>query len=370
MEFICMVCGKIYANTRGIWKCSCGGYIATNHVPEFSRKMIKSERLNMWRYDDAFPLKYEELKATYNEGLTPLVHLNSRIGNIYAKMDSLMPTGSFKDRGTVMVVNQLLKEGVTKITEDSSGNAGASVAGYSALAGIHCEIYVPAGNSKGKLIQIASYGASIHEIEGTREDVAAAAQKDSECYAGHNWHPMFLEGTKSAAYEIWEQMGFRAPENVVAVAGNGSTILGLYYGFKDLLRNGEIDRMPRLFVAQAEKCNPIYRMYKGLELKDKYSSTVAEGIALARPNKSSQVVKAVKETNGEVLSLSEEEIIEATFGVARLGIFAEPTSSTAYAAIKKLLGKGTLGRKDEIVLMVSGNGLKSGIEISELADKE
>lgn len=367
MDFVCSKCGKTYHETKGIWKCECGGYLQLRFDPEFSRKMIRTDRMNMWRYDAAYPLKEKELTVTYSEGMTPVVKLNDKLGNIYAKLDSLMPTGSFKDRGTVMVVNHLLREGAKRITEDSSGNAGASVAGYCALGGIPCDIFVPAGNSVAKIIQIKAYGANIHEISGSREDVAAAAQKDSECYAGHNWHPMFVEGTKSAAYELWEQFGFRAPENIVAVAGNGSTILGLYYGFRTLLKNGEIKEMPRLFPVQAANCNPIYRMSTGEDPDIQYKTTIAEGIALARPNKGQQVVQAARETGGKVMQASEEEIREAVFELAGAGIFAEPTSSTAYAGLKKLMQSGDISRNDEVVIMISGNGLKAGIEISELA---
>ncbi|MGI6075801.1 MAG: threonine synthase [Pyramidobacter sp.] len=320
----------------------------------------------MWRYEGAYPLRYEDLTVTFDEGFTPLVRVPSQKCRLRVKMDQLMPTGSFKDRGTVMVVNYLMRRGATMITEDSSGNAGASVAGYCALAGIPCEIYVPKGNSSGKLTQIRAYGARIFEIEGSRSDVASMAQKKSQSYAGHNWHPMFIQGTKSLAYELWEQNGFRAPETIVAAAGNGSAILGCYYGFKELMKNGEIDRMPRCFAVQAANCDPIYRQYMGLEPRKHYRRTIAEGIALTEPNKADQVVRAARETGGAVLCVSEEEILEAMVLLARRGIYAEPTSCVAYAGICRLCGEQALGREDDVVMLVSGNGLKAGAEIESL----
>ncbi|MDU4959131.1 MAG: threonine synthase [Sporomusaceae bacterium] len=366
MQFACSSCHKTYDDSNYKWRCDCGGYLALDHHVKFTKDDIKTERYNMWRYDEAFPLKYEDLKATYNEGLTPLVNTNHSQCRLRIKMESLMPTGSFKDRGTVMVVNYLINKGVEKITEDSSGNAGASVAAYCALGRIPCEIYVPKGNSAGKLIQIKSYGAEIHEIGGTREDVAQAAQQEFESYAGHNWHPMFVEGTKAIAYEIWEQNGFEAPENVVAVAGNGSTILGIYYGFKDLFANKQVTRLPRLFAVQAENCNPIYREFAGVDNTSPFKSTVAEGIALAKPNKGDRVIEAVRETGGAVLSISEDKIIAALKEIISKGFYIEPTSATAYAGVKELLATGIFEEADDVVMIASGNGLKAGAEITEL----
>lgn len=370
MNFICPRCGRSYPSDDLRWRCDCGGFLMTDHVARITREDIKAERFNMWRYDAAYPISYEDLSVTFDEGLTPLVKIPAPGCRLRVKMDSLMPTGSFKDRGTVMVVNFLLRHGAVKITEDSSGNAGASVAGYCALGKIACDIYIPKGTSYGKTVQIRSYGAAVHEIEGTREDVAAAAQKDTRSYAGHNWHPMFLEGTKSLAYELWEQNGFKAPENVVAVAGNGSTILGIYYGFRDLLRNGQIEKIPRLFAVQAENCNPIYREYKGITDGKPFSKTVAEGIALAAPNKGSLVVGAVKETGGEILCVGEREIVAALKEAASFGLFIEPTSAAAYAGIKELISRRVLNDQSDVIMVVSGNGLKASAEISELCGEE
>lgn len=366
MKFICSTCHNTYDESSLQWKCKCGGSLACDFTPAFTKNNIRHERNSMWRYEGVYPLKYEELSVTFHEGFTPLVGIKSDLCSLIVKMDQLMPTGSFKDRGTVMVINFLKKHGIKMITEDSSGNAGASVAGYCALGSIPCEIYVPKGNSAGKLTQIKAYGADIYEIAGTREAVASAAQSKAAFYAGHNWHPMFIQGTKSLAYELWEQSGFRAPENIVTVAGNGSMVLGIYYGFKELLQNHQVDQMPRIFAVQAENCNPIYRAYDGLEPKDNYDVTIAEGISLARPNKADKVIHAVKETGGQVLCVSETQIKTALKALSMSGIYAEPTSSAAYAGIQKLCYEGVFNRNDEVVMMISGNGLKAGNRIEEL----
>ncbi|WP_368654990.1 threonine synthase [Ornithinibacillus sp. 4-3] len=369
MSLVCDNCHKIYKEDNIQWRCSCGSYISYKYSPSFTKEDIISNRFNMWRYDFAYPLKYGELTVTYNEGLTPLVNVPTTKCRLRAKLDNLMPTSSFKDRGTVMVVNSLIKHNVQKITEDSSGNAGASVAAYCALANIQSEIYVPKGTSIGKLAQIQAYGALIHEIEGNREDVAAAAQKDSESYAGHNWHPLFIQGTKSLAYEIWEQNNFESPKNIISVAGNGSAILGIYYGFKELLDNRQISNIPRLFVVQAKNCNPIYREFFNIGDPLSFSNTIAEGIALSSPNKGSQVVAAVRNTAGQVLDVSEEEIISAVKELATKGFYVEPTSAAAYAGICQLVNEGTFQIDDDVVMMISGDGLKASSTISKMINE-
>ncbi len=366
MIFVCSRCKKEYGEEEAKWRCDCGGYLSCKREVSFKKEDIRPGRFNMWRYDAAYPLKYEELAVTYQEGMTPLAECPKAPCRLRIKMDQLMPTGSFKDRGTVMVVNYLLKRGAKRIVEDSSGNAGASVAGYCALGDIPCDIFVPEGNSEGKLTQIQAYGAKIHPIAGSREAVASAAQQYPEEYAGHNWHPMFLEGTKSIAYELWEQNGFRAPENIICAAGNGSAVLGIYYGFQDLLKNEQVEFLPRLFVVQAKNCNPIYREFVGDMSDDSFLPTIAEGIALRSPNKGRDVVNAVKTTAGRVLCAEEEEIASAVKELAGLGFYVEPTSAAAYAGLLKLLQDGVLNETSDVIMMVSGNGLKASTEIAGL----
>ena len=177
---------------------------------------------------------------------------------------------------------------------------------------------------------------------------------------------MFLEGTKSIAYELWEQNGFRAPENIICAAGNGSAALGIYYGFQDLLKNEQVEFLPRLFVVQAKNCNPIYREFVGDMSDDSFLPTIAEGIALRSPNKGRDVVNAVKTTAGRVLCAEEEEIASAVKELAGLGFYVEPTSAAAYAGLLKLLQDGVLNETSDVIMMVSGNGLKASTEIAGL----
>src|SRR6185436_8602207 len=172
------------------------------------------------------------------------------------KLESQMPTGSFKDRGSAVMLNHLIEVRVGPIHEDSSGNAGSSIATYAASAGLRCRIYVPATAPRGKIVQIAASGAEVRAITGTRQAVteAALAAIGESFYASHNWQPFFIEGTKTLAYELWEQLGFRVPDNILVPTGYGSNILGLDRGFGELERNHEITARPRLFAVQAANC--------------------------------------------------------------------------------------------------------------------
>ena len=180
------------------------------------------------------------------EGFTPLVGTEWDGRRLLFKCEHLMPTGSFKDRGTAVMMSHLKQAGVEALLEDSSGNAGASIAAYAAAAGIRARIMVPEGAPAAKRVQIAAAGAELQEVAGDRDAVeqAALAAAEELFYASHNRQPFFLEGTKTLAFELWEQLGFRAPAAVAAPCGNGANILGLYLGFRELQEAGEIERCP------------------------------------------------------------------------------------------------------------------------------
>src|SRR5205085_8025244 len=188
------------------------------------------------------------------EGWTPLE--NARIGGreFLLKLDYLAPTGSYKDRGSAVMVSQLQRWGVRHVVEDSSGNAGASVAAYAAKAGMTCDIFIPATTSAGKAAQIAMYGATLRRISGSREQTTeaalAAATNGAAFYASHNWSPHFVAGMKTVAYEVAEQLQWQAPDWIVLPVGGGSLLVGVYLGFRDLVDAGIVPRMPKLLAVQ------------------------------------------------------------------------------------------------------------------------
>jgi threonine synthase len=287
------------------------------------------------------------------------------------KLEFLMPTGSFKDRGMTVMVSYLRSRGVDRVLEDSSGNAGASLSAYAARSGLACRILVPETASYPKIAQIAACGADVVTIRGSRQDVAEAALRQSAeiFYASHNWQPTFVEGVKTLAYELWEQLAFSAPDNVVVPLGYGSNVLGCERGFDELLRRGEIDRRPRLFGVQAANCAPYHAAFRaGVDhlVPTTIAPTVAEGIASAKPTRVAEVLRAVRDSGGRVVAVDEVEIVEALRTLARGGFYVEPTSAAAAAGLGRLLEMGAIRPDETTVLVLTGSGLKASASIGEL----
>jgi len=371
MHYYCPACGKEYSEKELIWRCSCDSYLSCKSEDVLRKEDVIKDRFSLWRYEKVLPLNLEEVSATFMEGFTPLLKILWNGMEMYFKVDYLMPTGSFKDRGSAVMINFLKKLGIKQVIDDSSGNAGASIAAYCAAAGMNCDIFVPASTSQGKLVQISLYGAKVHQILGSRENVTAEAMKFSETskdifYATHNWHPLFIEGTKTIAYEVWEQLGWRVPDNIIAPFGGGSLILGIYKGYKELLKAGEVTKIPKLFPIQAKNCAPLYDLYNGGSGEVKVSCTAAEGIAIAKPIRRMEAIEVVRETGSSVEAVTEAEIVQALCHAASLGFYIEPTSATAIAGAKRLIASGAILPGEVTIIVLSGNGLKSTDKIGKM----
>jgi threonine synthase len=278
------------------------------------------------------------------------------------KLDYLMPTLSFKDRGAAVLVSVARALGAGHLVADSSGNAGASIAAYAARAGLSCRVYVPDATLTQKRTQLGAHGAEVVVVKGSRADAAAAAiqavDESDAFYASHVWHPAFFEGTKTFAYEAWEQLGRRAPDEVFLPVGNGTLLLGAARGFADLHQAGLIDSMPRLVAVQASACNPVERAWRtGVPAPTAVDCgpTSAEGIAIEAPVRGRQVLAAVRATGGRVIGVGEEAIIEAQAGLAARGLYVEATAAAVYAG---LLVEPPADRL--VVLPLCGAGLKHG----------
>jgi threonine synthase len=229
----------------------------------------------------------------------------------------------------------------------------------------------PDSTSPAKTVQMRAHGATVELIPGTRQATADAAVRRSESifYASHNWHPFFLHGTKTLAYELWEDLGFRAPDNIITPCGAGSNVLGCEIGFAELLRAGEIDAMPRIFAAQPANCGPIAAAFiagSDVPVATEVKPTIAEGTAIAQPIRLPEVLGALRETRGGAVMLTEAEISAATLDLARIGIYVEPTSAQAAAAFAKLLAAGAITPEQSTVLVLTGSGLKATPRIAEL----
>src|SRR3954470_18082414 len=366
----CPACGKRIPADRPIWRCDCGGPLDLAAGPGLKRDEIDPGEASLWRYRAALALVRPPL-VSLEEGWTPLVERRWDGTAVLFKLESQMPTGSFKDRGTAVMLNHLLEVGVGPIHEDSSGNAGSSIATYAAAAGIPCRIYVPATAPRGKVVQIAASGAEVRAIPGTRQAVteAALAATGESFYASHNWHPYFIEGTKTLAYELWEQLGFRVPDNILVPTGYGSNILGLDRGFDELARRGEIATRPRLFAVQAENCAAFAAAWAAAApgyVPFSARPTAADGIATVKPVRTEAVLAALRRSQGGVVAVPEAEIAPALVGLGRLGLFVEPTAATAAAALSRLLRQGAIRPEETTVAVLTGHGLKATDKIADL----
>jgi threonine synthase len=369
-SYRCPACGHVYRADHPLWRCDCGSHLNLTPGRGFARSAIVATDASLWRYAAALALAGPP-RVSLGEGWTPLVQRNWRGAEIHFKLESQMPTGSFKDRGTAVMLNHLLEVGVGPIHEDSSGNAGASLATYAAAAGVPCRIYVPAAAPRAKLVQIAASGADVQPIPGTRQDVteAALAAGGESFYASHNWQPFFIEGTKTLAFELWEQLGFRVPENILVPTGYGSNVLGLERGFDELESSGEIAARPRLFAVQAANCAAFAAAWSaGADTLVPFAAqpTVADGIATPRPVRVAEVLAALRRSQGGVVAVIEEEIAPALAALGRLGLFVEPTAATVGAALTRLLADRVIRPDQMTVAVLTGSGLKAADRIGEL----
>lgn len=213
----CTKCGKKFVYEQPIWVCECGGLLDVEMNVKFPFEEIKNRPPNMWRYFEALPLRHPNNIVSFSEGFTALLPINFEGKVVRIKQDHLFPTGSYKDRGASVLISVAKEIGVRNVVEDSSGNAGCAIAAYCALADIPCDIYVPENTSPAKITQIKQYGAKLHLIPGNREDTAHAVLQAAKTtyYASHSWNPFFFQGTKTFAYEIWEQNNWQAPEAII-----------------------------------------------------------------------------------------------------------------------------------------------------------
>lgn len=366
MRIISPDCGQEYPLNTFEWICPrCGGHLEIEGPRAFDPAAIDRSVSSLWRYRALLPLPPGTEPVTMGEGWTPLIPAAINGGEatlrVVFKLDFMMPSGSFKDRGSTVLVSALKGLKINKIVEDSSGNAAASVAAYSARAGLEAEIFVPAHASAMKLAQIQIYGAKLRPIEGPRENSALAAQEavvhGGAYYASHYYNPFALFGMQTTAWELWEQLGERVPDNVLLPVGHGTNLIGMYLGFVALRQHGWIDRLPRFFAAQAEKIAPLALAFaRGKSEPEAVDAdrTIAEGIAITRPVRGAEILRAVRETGGAVLAVGEDEIRAARANLARQGIYVEPTSATAVAALERIKDLPGI-----TVVSLTGSGLKS-----------
>ena len=363
MRVRCNDCGKETEFILTEWRCDCGGAWEPADLPAFDPALLDSEDHSIWRYGRLMGLDINKPSSQMGVGGTPLVPVDLFNQNVHLKLEYLSPSGSFKDRGVNAMVNQLVHMGVQTVVEDSSGNAGASLAAHAARFGLQAEIYVPATASEAKQRQIAVYGAAVIPIPGPRQaasDAAQAAIKPGTAYASHAYNPAYLAGQMTVAWEVWEQLGRQAPDWVILPVAQGGQFLGYWFGFKRLLEAGLIERLPRLVAVQAERIAPIHRAWINdldrIPAIEAEGPTLAEGIAIPRPVRDKRILQALHESDGLTVAVEEEAIREAQAAMAHLGYYIEPTSAAAVAGLREIASE--IGEEDRVVISLTGNGLK------------
>jgi len=360
-EVKCTVCGKASASLLE-YKCAgCGNPLGVKVEESFSERGVRKKCCGVWRYIKFFPYINAKDVVSLGEGWTPLVRFS---GNLHFKLESLNPTGSFKDRGSTVLVSAIHRE-VKRlggfIAEDSSGNAGASIAAYAARAKIKAKIYVPEGVSGPKFNQIISYGAEVVKVPGSRSRVAEEAQKPEKgkFYVGHILHPVFRDGIRSLAYEVAEQLKWRAPERIYLPVSAGTLLLGVINGFKHLTESGMITNMPKIVACQTSQVSPLYHRFKGLPYHPPEKVTsVADALVSTNPPLLELMAEELTAIGGDAVMVEEGEIVQAFHELARKGFFVEPSSAVAYAGYQKHLRNGETTRKEKTVVILTGTGLK------------
>ena len=349
------------------FRCECGGAWEPLALEPYLPNMADSNVNSVWSYREIMGLSEVEKPLSLGAGQTPLVSMPWDEGEVSFKLEYISPTGSFKDRGTEVEANFLAAVGIRDVVEDSSGNAGASLAAYAARAGLHAAIYAPDRASPAKLSQIEVYGADLHRIPGPRAEATRAALQavaDGAVYASHAYNPAYLLGQQTFAWECWEQLGGHAPDAVLIPVGQGGLLMGAWLGFRRLLKTRLIKRMPRLFAAQPELLAPIARAFNAgadeIEEITPVGKSLAEGLAIVKPVRGHRILQALRESGGAGLTVSESQIRAAYYDLARHGLFAEPSSATAAAALPQV--RQLVGESAEIVVALTGSGLKSSLE--------
>jgi len=336
-EVKCSVCGHSSGNLLDFKCVSCGQPLNVQLNFDFETGNVRSHVYTVWRYTKFFPYVKETEIITLGEGWTPLVKISE---NVYFKLENLNPTGSFKDRGSTVLISALQKH-LRKIggyiSEDSSGNAGASVAAYAARANLKTKIYVP------------------ESVSGPKFN-----------YLGHILHPLFRDGTRSLAYEIAERFDWQIPQRVYLPVSAGTLLLGLIEGFKHLLKSGVIVSMPKVVACQTRQVSPLYHKFKSLAYTPpKTVTSIADALVSVNPPLLELMAEQLREANGAAVVVEENEILHAFKELAAKGFFVEPSSAVAYAAYKKQFKEKEIRNEDKAVIVLTGSGLKTTLRPSK-----
>jgi threonine synthase len=372
----CRECGKEYPPIK-IHACEeCFGPLEVVYNIDsinIDKHTIEGRSKTLWRYRELLPLEDAAKIIDLGAGFTPL-HECKRLAEalglrrLYIKNDTVNPTGSFKDRPATVAISKSLEFRFRATGCASTGNLAAATAAHAARAGLPCYVFIPSNIEKSKILQAATYGAKIIAVKGTYDDANRLAAQVSYEYdlaiVNINVRPYYVEGSKTIVFEICEQLGWRAPENLIIPVGSGALLCAVWRGLKQFNELELIDELKtKIIGTQPEGCSPIVRAYKSnsgdvspIEKPD----TVAKSLAIGDPGDGIYALRSIKESGGLAECATDEEIIEGVNLLAKTeGIFAEPAGGITIAVLKKLINSGDISRDEEVICCVTGSGFKS-----------
>ncbi len=376
----CVSCGREYLPEDVHYTCPhCGDLLGTLDViydyesicQELTRESLSStEDFSIWRYLPILPVEREDYIQPLHTGWTPLsrfarLETELKLKRLWVKDDTRNPTASLKDRASSVAIAKALEQGAEVVTAASSGNAGCSMAAFAACAGIRSYIFVPATAPRAKLAQLIVFGANVLLVKGTYDQAFELCLKASKRWGWYSrntaYNPYLGEGKKTVALEIAEQLGWKVPDKVFVPVGDGCIISGVWKGFFDLQKLGLIEGLPSLIGVQAEGSAPLVHAFEeGKTLVEPIiPHTMADSISVGNPRDQLKALRAVRDTGGRFISVSDDQIRTAMKLLAKsTGIFAEPAGATALAGLARAIGEGWVDPAEEIVILVTGSGLK------------
>lgn len=376
-ELRCIECGRPQDTARPLYSCpSCGNLLEVRLDIESSKESIAAaghlrRPLGVWRYKELIPVQKTSPIFSLSEGGTPLFdcpRLAEELGmrTLRIKFDGTNPTGSFKDRGMTVGITKAVELGMTVVTCASTGNTSASLSAYAAQAGLKCVVLIPEGKvALGKLAQAMMHGAMVVTVRGNFDEALDMVMKSSEklgMYVLNSVNPFRIEGQKTAAYEICDQLGGRSPEYLYIPVGNGGNSAAYWKGFAEYEALGIVDNHPIIRGIQAEGAAPIADMFENDRreiVPVKRPETVATAIRIGRPANWKKTVRAIRESGGYASTVSDGQILAAQKAMAKLeGIFTEPAGAAALAGVVKDIESGKVDRDADVVCVSTGHGLK------------
>ncbi len=378
----CVTCGAVYAPNQVEYTCpSCGPRLGTLEVrydyERLSRTLTRdafagSGHESMWRYFPLLPIESEEFIQPLRVGWTPLYPFPDlahelKLSALYVKDDGQNPTASYKDRASSIVVIKAQEMSKPVVTCASTGNAASSLAGFAAATSLETIIFVPKTAPEAKVAQLLVYGARVFLVNGSYDVAYDLAAEAAEAFGWYNRsaavNPYLVEGKKTGAIELAEQLNWQPPDVVFVGVGDGSVISGVCKGFAELHKLGWIDKIPQVIGVQAETSAPIAKAFGAYDGQDVWfedieAHTVADSICVGKPRDVIKAVKSVYANGGRYVTVSDDAILDAIISLARrTGVFAEPAGAAAYAGLLELVKTGDLDGKS-VAVLITGNGLK------------